>query len=36
MSYDWIAERVPVPEIRQVLLGALEPPDKKYGPNREF
>jgi len=36
MSYDWIADRVPMPEIREVLLGALRAPNKKYGPNREF
>lgn len=36
MNYDWIAERVPMPEVREVLLGALKPPEKKYGPNREF
>lgn len=36
MSYEWIAERVPMPEIREVLLGALKPPEKRYGPNREF
>jgi protoporphyrinogen oxidase len=36
MSYDWIAGRVPMPEIREVLEGALKPPQKKYGPNQEF
>ena len=36
MSYDWIAERVPMPEIKEVLLGALKKPEKKYGPNMEF
>ena len=36
MSYDWIAERVPMPEIREVLEGALRQPEKKYGPNMEF
>ena len=36
MSYDWIAERVPMPEIREVLEGAIRPPIKKYGPNMEF
>lgn len=36
MNYDWIAERVPMPKIEEVLLGALRPPNKKYGPNREF
>ncbi len=36
MSYDWIADRVPVPELGDVLRGALEPPKKKFGPNQEF
>lgn len=36
MNYDWIADRVPMPEIKEVLLGALRPLSKKYGPNREF
>lgn len=36
MNYDWIAERVPMPKIEDVLLGALKPPERKYGPNREF
>ena len=36
MDYDWIAERVPLPELRDVLLGAIAPPQKKYGPNQEF
>jgi UDP-galactopyranose mutase len=36
MNYDWIAERVPMPEIREVLLGALRPPSRKHGPNSEF
>ncbi|MDE2181064.1 MAG: FAD-dependent oxidoreductase, partial [candidate division NC10 bacterium] len=36
MNYDWIAERVPMPKIEEVLLGALKPPEKKYGPNQEF
>jgi UDP-galactopyranose mutase len=36
MSYDWIADRVPVPELADVLRGALEPPKKKFGPNQEF
>ena len=36
MSYDWIAERVPMPEIKEVLLGALKSPERKYGPNMEF
>jgi UDP-galactopyranose mutase len=36
MSYDWIAGRVPIPEVRDVVLGALSPPDRRYGPNQEF
>lgn len=36
MSYDWIAERVPVPEIEEVLDGALRPPQKAFGPNSYF
>jgi UDP-galactopyranose mutase len=36
MNYDWIAGRVPVPEMSDVLKGALQPPLKKYGPNQEF
>lgn len=35
MNYDWIADRVPMPEIRDVIQGALLP-QKKYGPNQEF
>jgi protoporphyrinogen oxidase len=36
MSYDWIAERVPVPEVEEALEGALKPPQKSYGPNSYF
>ncbi|MCM2255994.1 MAG: FAD-dependent oxidoreductase [Vicinamibacteria bacterium] len=36
MSYDWIEDRVPVPSIRDVLLGALRRPLEATGPNREF
>lgn len=36
MNYDWIAGRVPLPEVSDVLKGALQPPIKKYGPNQEF
>jgi UDP-galactopyranose mutase len=36
MNYDWIADRVPLPEISDVLKGALQSPVKKYGPNQEF
>ena len=36
MNYDCIADRIPMPEIRDVLKGALQPPAKKIGPNQEF
>ncbi|MFA5268012.1 MAG: FAD-dependent oxidoreductase [Methanoregula sp.] len=36
MNFDWIDGRVPLPEIQDVLKGALLPPQKKYGPNQEF
>jgi UDP-galactopyranose mutase len=36
MGYDWIADRVPMPDLKDVLRGAVAPPEKKYGPNREF
>jgi UDP-galactopyranose mutase len=36
MNYNWIAERVPTLEIHEALLGALQPPKKRYGPNQEF
>jgi len=36
MNFDWIAERVPRPEVRDVLEGALREPRKKFGPNSEF
>jgi len=36
MNYDWIADRVPTPKLRDVLLGALSPPARKHGPNQEF
>jgi len=36
MNYDWIADRVPVPDLQEVIDGALGPPRKKYGPNAEF
>jgi len=36
MSYHWIADRVPLPDLADVLLGALEHPTKKFGPNQEF
>ena len=36
MNFDWIADRVPMPELRDVLLGALSPPARKHGPNQEF
>jgi protoporphyrinogen oxidase len=36
MNYDWIADRVATPGIRDVLLGALQPQERRYGPNQEF
>jgi len=36
MNYDWIESRVPLPRIEDVIRGALTPPKRKYGPNREF
>jgi len=36
MNCDWIAYRVPVPDLEDVLDGALKPPQKKYGPNSYF
>ena len=36
MNYDWIAGRVPIPDIDDVLRGALQPPRQKFGPNQEF
>ncbi len=36
MDYNWIAERVPIPKIDEVIDGALRSPEKKFGPNAEF
>jgi UDP-galactopyranose mutase len=36
MNYDWIADRVPMPDISEVLRGALQPQRKKYGSNQIF
>ena len=36
MNYDWIADRVPMPDIGEVLQGALQPQEKKYGSNQVF
>lgn len=36
MSFGWIADRVPVPDVREVLLGALRPPKAGVGPNQDF
>ena len=36
MNYDWIADRVPMPDIGEVLQGALQPQGKKYGSNQVF
>ena len=36
MNYDWIAARVPVPDLAEVIRGALQPPHHRFGPNQEF
>ena len=36
MHYDWIADRVPMPDLGDVVRGALETRTEKYGPNQEF
>lgn len=36
MDFSWIAERVPQPDIRSVLLGALQPAQRKIGFNNDF
>ncbi len=36
MSYDWISERVPMPEVSETLEGALKLPQRNYGPNAYF
>ncbi len=36
MDYNWIAERVPVPDLDAVIGGSLAPPSKKVGWNNSF
>ncbi len=36
MNFDWIADRVPVPDLEEVIRGAIEPPTARFGPNSEF
>jgi protoporphyrinogen oxidase len=36
MSYDWVADRVPMPDLSDVLRGALQPQQRRYGPNQDF
>ena len=36
MDFDWIAERVPQPDLESTLLGAIQPLYKKIGFNNEF
>ena len=36
MSYDWISERVPIPEVEETLERALKPLQRSYGPNAYF
>lgn len=36
MDYTWIADRVSVPDLEEVVRGALEPPEVRWGPNATF
>jgi len=36
MSFSWIADRVPVPELEQIIEGALSDVDTRYGFNPQF
>ena len=36
MSYEWVADRIPMPEIADVLRGALQAQSTRYGSNHEF
>lgn len=36
MSHEWIAERVPVPKLEDIIKGAILPPEKKIGSNATF
>ena len=36
MSYSWVEGRVPMPRLEDVIRGALQPPSKSFGLNREF
>ena len=36
MSFAWIADRVPVPDLASVIDGALQPPTHEYGANSTF
>jgi len=36
MGFQWIAERVPQPDVRQIMAGALRPSLDRFGPNATF
>jgi len=36
MSYGWIADRVPIPDLAEVIVGALAEPTVRHGPNATF
>jgi protoporphyrinogen oxidase len=36
MDYTWIADRVSVPDLEEVVRGAFEPPEVRWGPNSTF
>jgi UDP-galactopyranose mutase len=36
MGYSWVEGRVPMPRLDDVIRGALRPPSKEFGANREF
>ncbi len=36
MDYTWIADRVSVPDLEEVVRGAFQPPEQRWGPNSTF
>jgi protoporphyrinogen oxidase len=36
MGFQWIADRVPQPDISQIIAGALRPSEEPFGPNATF
>jgi UDP-galactopyranose mutase len=36
MSSSWVEDRVPMPQLEDVIRGALQPPSRRFGPNKEF